>query len=115
MRVLFCPIQAKTLKKQGICTWIFNNTGGSLLPVMLWHASTDAMTYTETYLFHRPGDSLPGHAVGDWILWPIVAIVIIWLTRGRLGYHGDGKEANADDVGNTVWRITPDTATAGRK
>ncbi len=73
-------------------TWIFNNTRGSLLPVTLWHASTNATHDLEAQLFPVTGASLPGRAIGDWILWPIVAIIIIWLTRGRLGYRGDETE-----------------------
>ena len=69
-----------------VCTWIFNRTRGSILPVILWHATTDAMGDTERYFFPPVGPSRPGHAVGDWILWPIVVALLLWLTRGRLGY-----------------------------
>jgi uncharacterized protein len=69
-----------------VCTWIFNHSRGSILPVILWHASTNAMVDTERYIFHPAGDSLPGHTAGDWILWPILALLLVGLTRGRLGY-----------------------------
>ena len=71
------------------CTWIFNGAQGSILPVVLWHATTDAMGDMERHFFPLTGDLAPGHAIGDWILWPIVALVLIWLTRGRLGYRND--------------------------
>lgn len=69
-----------------VCTWIFNRTRGSILPVIAWHAMTDAMGDTERYLFPPVGPTRPGHAIGDWILWPILAGLLLWLTRGRLGY-----------------------------
>lgn len=75
-----------------VCTWIFNRTGGSLLPVIAWHAMTDATGDAERHLFPAVGPTRPGHAVGDWILWPIVIGLLLWFTRGRLGYCDEGKE-----------------------
>lgn len=69
-----------------ICTWIFNHTGGSLLPVILWHASNDAIAPIERELFMRTGGDAPGHSVADWIIWPIVTAILLLATRGRLGY-----------------------------
>lgn len=80
-------------------TWIFNRTRGSLLPVTLWHASLNVTANMETQLFPTTGASLPGHALGDWILWPIVVIGIIWLTRGRLGYQENEKGTGTASFG----------------
>ena len=77
-----------------VCTWIFNRSHGSLIPVAAWHAMTDAIGNAERYLFPPVGPTRPGHAIGDWILWPIVAALLLWFTRGRLGYRGNEIQAN---------------------
>ena len=72
-----------------IYTWVFNNTKGSLLLVILMHASNDAFfTYL---LFTAPvvSDTLSTFVIG----FGIVSILLIIFTRGRLGYT---KDAAAD-------------------
>jgi membrane protease YdiL (CAAX protease family) len=74
-----------------IYTWIFNNTRTSILLAMLTHgASNAASTYLGRVL---PTDTLLGgwvQALGpDWlnaVAFGMVAILLILLTRGRLGY-----------------------------
>jgi membrane protease YdiL (CAAX protease family) len=81
-----------------VCTWIFNRSHGSLLPVITWHAMTDAMGNTERYLFPPVGPLRPGHAIGDWVLWPIITVLLLWFTRGRLGYSDNKIEANSPTI-----------------
>jgi membrane protease YdiL (CAAX protease family) len=66
-----------------IYTWVFNKTKGSLVVVILLHASNDAF-FTER-LFPVPvvTDSLLPTAVG----FGVAALLLIVLTRGRLGYQ----------------------------
>ena len=75
-----------------IFTWVFNNTRGSLLLVMLLHASFD--TAFNTFL-SRLFPSLPGHALvfqSLYIVLIVVALLIILATRGRLSYQRYQRE-----------------------
>jgi uncharacterized protein len=80
-----------------IMTWVFNNARGSLLIAMLMHASFNAF----------PNGVLeplfPAPILSEYGLLPIligfgvVAVVLIGVTRGRLGYqHYRPEEARAD-------------------
>jgi hypothetical protein len=68
-------------------TWVFNNTKGSLLIVILIHVTFDWATFAVAPLFTAPIlTELPS-------LLPILsgfgalALVLVALTRGRLGYR----------------------------
>jgi hypothetical protein len=68
-------------------TWVFNNTKGSLLIVILLHVTFDWATFAVAPLFTAPIlTELPS-------LLPILsgfgalALVLVALTRGRLGYE----------------------------
>ncbi len=69
-----------------IFTWVFNNTRGSLLLVMLLHASIN--TVSSTFLLTL-FPSLLGHSpvFRLYIVWIVVALLIIVATRGRLSYQ----------------------------
>jgi uncharacterized protein len=65
-----------------VTTWVFNNTKGSVLMAILVHASID------TFSLPVGGLASPS-AVGNSILlsFGVFALVLVVLTRGRLGYQ----------------------------
>ena len=67
-----------------LLTWVYNNTGGSLLLTMLFHASIAASSY---YSFPQPAFSASGWAqtllyLG--VLWAAVLVVVVVYGPGRL-------------------------------
>lgn len=71
-----------------IMTWIFNNTGGSLFIAMLAHASIDAPEVAG-WVALFPAVSMIGSHWALLISFTIPALLIIILTRGRLGYKSN--------------------------
>ena len=78
-----------------IFTWVFNNTKGSVLMAVLVHATIDAPFLPYSVLL-GPSEVLNSLLVGFGAL----ALVVVALTRGRLGYQHYQQEEE------------PDTATA---
>jgi uncharacterized protein len=82
-----------------IYTWVFNNTGGSILLAMFLHASGNAASGVLNQLV--PEDEAysgwTAFLVDDgWvnvIAFGIVAIALVLITRGRLGYREEGPAA----------------------
>jgi uncharacterized protein len=79
-------------------TWVFNNTKGSVLMAILIHASFNAsVTGILAPLFPAP-------ILEDYGLLPILggfgvfAVVLVALTRGRLGYQHYRQEVEADSA-----------------
>jgi uncharacterized protein len=77
-------------------TWVFNNTKGSILIAILVHASFNAsVTGILAPLFPAP-------VLSDYGLLPILggfgalAVVLVALTRGRLGYRPEAEATPAD-------------------
>lgn len=79
-----------------IYTWVFNNTRQSVLLAMLLHASSNAASQYLGELFAQAGIVLPttgwmgGLAASSWlnvIAYGLAALILILLTRGRLGYQ----------------------------
>ena len=68
-------------------TWVFNQTGGSLLLVMLLHASINTAfnAFLSMLFLSFPGQSSASPALS--IVWIVVALSIIVATRGRLSYR----------------------------
>jgi len=66
-----------------ILTWVFNSTGGSLPLVALLHASFDVTASAAILTGFYPG--LDGRLLYFGLA--IVAIGVLVITRGRLGYH----------------------------
>lgn len=64
-----------------IFTWVFNNTGGSLLLTMLLHASVNTIIGT-VFLTSRGYLSL-------YLAYWVIAMLLIVTTRGRLSYEHD--------------------------
>ncbi|WP_157972762.1 CPBP family intramembrane glutamic endopeptidase [Haloprofundus halophilus] len=75
-----------------IYTWVFNGTGGSLLIVILLHAAGNAASGLLTPIFGGLGYGgwaatiIDGGALNV-IVFAIVAVVLIILTKGRLAYN----------------------------
>jgi uncharacterized protein len=82
-----------------ILTWVFNNTKGSVLMAILVHASIDVPFLPFSVLL-GPSEAMNGMLLG----FGAVALVIVALTRGRLGYQHYEQEEEED----------PDLATASR-
>jgi CAAX protease family protein len=75
-------------------TWVFNNTKGSVLLVILAHGSINSAATAVFLLFPAPAvtEGFANFVVG----FGAVALLIVVLTRGRLGYGG--KVPVAGDV-----------------
>ncbi len=77
-----------------VYTWVLNNTKGSLLIVILVHASNDAFFINQLFLAPSVTDSLLPFVVG----FGAVAVLLIILTRGRLDY-----DRHRQDIESNVW------------
>jgi len=68
-------------------TWIFNNTKGSVLLVILAHWSINSAATAVFILFPAPAvtEGFANFVIG----FGVVALLIVALTRGRLGYRQD--------------------------
>jgi CAAX amino terminal protease family. len=65
-----------------VITWVFNNTRGSVLMAILVHASIDTFSMPMGALF-SPSDM----ATSILVSFGALALVVVALTRGRLGYQ----------------------------
>src|SRR5919202_1182920 len=78
-----------------IMTWVFNHAKGSLLITMLMHASFN------TFANRIEAPLFPAPILNEYVLLPmlvgfwVVAVVLIGLTRGRLGYQHYHPEETA--------------------
>jgi membrane protease YdiL (CAAX protease family) len=70
-----------------VFTWIFNNTKGSVLMAILAHGSVNTAGAAVYTLF--PARAVTGSIAGFVIGFGVAAVVIVVLTRGRLGYRPD--------------------------
>jgi membrane protease YdiL (CAAX protease family) len=77
-----------------VYTWVFNNTKGSLLIVILVHASNDAFFINQLFRAPIVTDSLVPFVVG----FGTAAVLLIILTRGRLDY-----DRHRQDIESNVW------------
>jgi membrane protease YdiL (CAAX protease family) len=69
-----------------IMQWVFNNTKGSVLIAILVHASWNTF-YSAALIQLFPAPSVLGSYLNLTIAAGAVAVVLIVLTRGRLGYR----------------------------
>jgi membrane protease YdiL (CAAX protease family) len=78
-----------------VMTWVFNNTKGSLLIAILVHATFDTTFVILNLLFPAPIVTDYGSTVPVLIGYGALALVVVALTRGRLGYqHYQQEEPN---------------------
>jgi uncharacterized protein len=68
-----------------IFTWVFNNTKGSVLMVILAHGSINSAAAAVFGLF--PAPAVTGGILNFVIGFGVVALVVVALTRGHLGYR----------------------------
>ena len=70
-----------------VTTWVFNNTKGSVFMAILVHASIDTFSLPMGELFSPPD-------VGNILLlsFGVLVVVLVVLTRGRLGYREEEPE-----------------------
>ena len=74
-----------------VFTWVFNNTKGSVLLAILLHGSANISIATAYNLFPIPAvtEGFANFVVG----FAALALVILVLTRGRLGYRQEEEES----------------------
>jgi membrane protease YdiL (CAAX protease family) len=78
-----------------ICNWLYLRSRSSVIPVMLFHAGTNVVGD----FFPTPTDVLGG--LGTWMVlrgavyW-VMAIAILLLTRGGLGYYAGAASSIKD-------------------
>jgi uncharacterized protein len=80
-----------------VMTWVFNNTRGSVLMAILLHTSVDAFPNGILWPLLPASNNVTGYGVlvgyfGMVIGLGAVALVVVGLTRGRLGYQNDRQE-----------------------
>lgn len=80
---------AQCLAVAFIYTWVYNNTGGSILLAALLHAAINMGSGLVTGLVPDLEDAFNVHLYGAVALaCAIVALALVVATRGRLGYRG---------------------------
>jgi uncharacterized protein len=75
-----------------IIMWVVNNSRGSVLMAILTHASWNTF-YSAALIGLFPARSVLGSYVNLTIASCVLALVLIALTRGQLGYRPEGSEA----------------------
>jgi membrane protease YdiL (CAAX protease family) len=81
-----------------VMTWVFNNTKGSLLIAVLVHTSFDMVLAILNGLFPVPIVNDYGSNVPVLIGLGVLALVLVALTRGRLGYQHYRHEVEPDSA-----------------
>jgi membrane protease YdiL (CAAX protease family) len=86
-----------------VMTWVFNNTRGSVLMAILLHTSVDAFPNGILWPLLPASNTVTGYGVlvgyfGMVIGLGAVALVVIGLTRGRLGYQTYRREEDLEDL-----------------
>jgi uncharacterized protein len=87
---------ALTLASAFIYTWVYNNTGGSILLAALLHGAINGGTALVTGLLPDLDDALHVPLYGAVALaFTVAAVVLIAATRGRLGYPTERESLEA--------------------
>jgi len=68
-----------------VITWVFNYTRGSVLLAILAHGSINSAAVSKYALF--PAPAVTGGIANVVIGFGVAALLIVALTRGRLGYR----------------------------
>ena len=80
-----------TIASAFVYTWVFNNTGGSILLAALLHAAINMSSGLVTGLVPGLEDAFNVQLYGACaIAFVTVAAVLVAATRGRLGYRAQG-------------------------
>ena len=80
-----------TIASAFVYTWVFNNTGGSILLAMLLHAAINMGSGLVLGLVPGLGDAFYVQLYGAVAIALVtVALVLVAATRGRLGYRAQG-------------------------
>jgi uncharacterized protein len=74
-----------------VIQWVFNNTGGSVLMAILTHATWNTF-YSAALVSVFPAPAVVGSYLNLTIAGWVLALVIIVLTRGRLGYRPEAAQ-----------------------
>ena len=83
---------AQCLAVAFIYTWVYNNTGGSILLAALLHAAINMGSGLVAGLVPGLEDAFNVHLYGAIALaFTVVAVVLVVATRGRLGYRAEGS------------------------
>ena len=77
-----------------IFTWVFNNTRGSLLLVILLHASINTSTLLITLFPSFPKVGVVSQL--PFVIWMAFAVLLVIITRGQLGYQHYRRETGLD-------------------
>ena len=99
---------AFTVTVSVVFTWLFNNTGGSMLLAMQMHGSINGTaTYVQVLadrgvISHEAAAFSAGIAVV--IASALAALVIAWLTHRRLSYPRDRDAAEHLDLSHPIGR-----------
>ena len=81
-----------------VMTWVFNNTKGSVLIAILVHATFDTTFVILNVLFPAPIVTDYGSTVPMLIGFGAAGVVVVALTRGRLGYQHYRQEVEPDSA-----------------
>ena len=79
--IFFLMVMAITI----VFTWVFNHTHASIFMALLLHASINTLGNNLVPLFPVP--AVAGSELPELIGWGTLALLILGLTRGRLGYQ----------------------------
>jgi uncharacterized protein len=91
---------ALTLASAFIYTWVYNNTGGSILLAALVHGAINGSTVLVTGLLPGLDDELHVPLYGAVALaFSVAAVVLVAATRGRLGYRAEEAPLEAPPRG----------------
>jgi hypothetical protein len=92
-------------------TWVFNNTRGSLLLVMLLHASINTAPYV---ILPRLFPSLAGFGLSWILVWVVVALLLLVITRSRLSYARFTAQNGALGQDSPPEEVNPRVTPVGR-
>lgn len=93
MTVGIVPLVLSGVAFSIIATWVYNNTRGSILLMILLHSSSNAaISIGSQVLPSNLSDSMNSFVFGGWIpaiTYLIIAVVILIATRGKLSYTNE--------------------------
>ena len=91
MTVGIIPLILSSMAFSIIATWVYNNTRGSILLMILLHSSSNAaISIGSRVLPTNLSDGMNSFVYGGWIpaiTYSIIAMVVIIVTRGKLSYE----------------------------